>query len=136
MEPTIAKSQRAWEKSLARQPTWIGPASGRLAVHLPLNGDLRGEIHPDPPKSEKYAYLMENGPVGGGISAYRDRASVEKRATRNMCEGRSGRAGSFDGKRFIEVGNVANFGFYDSFTLAAWIYPTAAHGSDRQPRPG
>ena len=38
-------------------------------------------------------------------------------------------AAAFDGKRYVEVGNVATFGFYDSFTLAAWIYPTAASGA-------
>ena len=50
--------------------------------------------------------------------------------------GRAGQAAAFDGKRYVEVGNVANFGFYDSFTLSAWIYPTAADGRDRQPRAG
>ena len=38
----------------------------------------------------------------------------------------SGRPAAFDGKRYVDVGNVGNFGFYDSFTLAAWINPAAA----------
>ena len=28
-----------------------------------------------------------------------------------------------------KVGDVADFGFYDKFTLAAWIYPTAQDGA-------
>src|SRR5205085_8616193 len=38
-------------------------------------------------------------------------------------------AGSFDGRRYIDAGNVGNFGFYDSFTLSAWINPTAGAGA-------
>ena len=40
-----------------------------------------------------------------------------------------GQAASFDGKRFIVAGNIGPFGFQDTFTLAAWIYPTAETGA-------
>ncbi|MDQ6706271.1 MAG: DUF1549 domain-containing protein, partial [Acidobacteriota bacterium] len=40
-----------------------------------------------------------------------------------------GEAGAFDGKRAFDAGDIANFGFYDSFTLSAWIHPTAATGA-------
>jgi hypothetical protein len=127
MEAKIAKAQRNWERSTTESS--LDWASDRaLAVHLPLNGDLHGEIHLDPPKSEKYTYLMENGPVvvestpmviepawKGGEALY--------------VNALAGSAGSFDGKRFVEVGNIADFGFYDAFTLAAWIYPTAGSGA-------
>ena len=35
---------------------------------------------------------------------------------------------SFDGKRFINAGDIANFTYSEPFTLAAWIYPTASDG--------
>ena len=38
-------------------------------------------------------------------------------------------AGTFEGKRSFDAGDIANFGFYDSFTLSAWINPTAATGA-------
>jgi len=127
MESTIAKSQRAWERSITGSN--LDWASDRaLAVHLPLNGDLHGEIHPDPPKPEKYAYLMENGPVVVE-SAPTVIEPVWKNGEAQYVECRSGRAGSFEGKQFIEVGNIGNFGFYDAFTLAAWIYPGAGTGA-------
>jgi hypothetical protein len=34
-----------------------------------------------------------------------------------------------DGKSFANAGDVANFGFYDKFTLAAWVYPEEANGA-------
>ncbi len=40
-----------------------------------------------------------------------------------------GEAESFDGKRFVNAGDKANFGFYDKFTLAAWINPVAPTGA-------
>ncbi len=36
---------------------------------------------------------------------------------------------SFNGKRSVEVEGVAGFGFYDKFTLSAWILPTAPTGA-------
>jgi hypothetical protein len=38
-------------------------------------------------------------------------------------------ARTFDGKRIVEVGDVAKFGFYDKFTLSAWIRPATATGA-------
>jgi len=40
-----------------------------------------------------------------------------------------GLAASFDGNRFIEAGNYADFGFYDKFSFSVWIYPTAETGA-------
>jgi hypothetical protein len=36
---------------------------------------------------------------------------------------------SFNGKRSVEVEDVAGFGFYDKFTLSAWVRPTAPTGA-------
>ncbi len=55
----------------------------------------------------------------------RPRLRRGSRRDADFAPGKLGQAASFDGKRFIEAGNVAAFGFYDKFTLAAWIYPTA-----------
>ena len=45
-----------------------------------------------------------------------------------FAPGRVGEAMSFDGKRFINAGDIANFTYAEPFTLAAWIYPTASDG--------
>jgi len=36
---------------------------------------------------------------------------------------------AFNGKRSVEVEDVAGFGFYDKFTLSAWVRPTAPTGA-------
>ena len=127
LEPQISSAQREWEKSLAGGTEFDWAPSRALAVHLSLDGSLNGEITPDPPRSEKYLYLMENGPVQQEVS-FTGQAQWKDGAAQ-YAAGRSGQAGDFDGKRYIDVGNVANFGFYDSFTLSAWINPTSATGT-------
>jgi hypothetical protein len=37
--------------------------------------------------------------------------------------GKVGRAAEFDGKRFLDAGDIGKFGFYDRFSLAAWVLP-------------
>ena len=96
-------------------------------MDLPLAGDLSGEITPDPPRSEKYLYLMENGPVVEAVSFAR--TATWKDGDPQYGAAPMGKVGEFDGKRYVDVGNVGNFGFYDGFTLSAWIHPTEASGT-------
>jgi hypothetical protein len=57
------RAQRTWEKSVADGPNYDWAPSRALAVDLPFDGGLEGSITRDPPRAEKYLYLMENGPV-------------------------------------------------------------------------
>ena len=126
LEPKIREAQAAWEASIraGSRIDWARSRDG--AIDLPLAGDLNGEITADPPRSERYRYLMENGPVAVPRS-FTGRA-VWKDGEAQYDEAPMGRAAEFDGKRYVDVGAVGNFGFYDSFTVAAWIKPTAASG--------
>jgi hypothetical protein len=42
--------------------------------------------------------------------------------------GRQGWATAFDGHSFLDAGDIGKFGFYDRFSLAAWIKPEAGNG--------
>jgi hypothetical protein len=35
--------------------------------------------------------------------------------------GRIGQAYEFDARRYVDCGNVADFGYFDKFTISAWI---------------
>jgi len=127
LEPQIGRAQAAWEGAM-RGPVRVDWAPSRaVAVHLPLAGDLNGEITADPPRSEKYLYFMENGPVTGAVP-FTGKA-VWKDGDAQYGAGPMGAVAEFDGKRFIDAGNVGNFGFYDGFTLSAWINPTVGSGT-------
>ena len=126
LEPEIMRAQGDWEQKLTPEADWAPTRS--LTVKLPLTGTLEGLLRPEPPRQEKYLYLMENPPTSAAPAPVLSTVPVWKDGAGEYAAGRRGQAAAFDGKRYVEVGNVANFGFYDSFTLAAWIYPTAADG--------
>ncbi len=93
-------------------------------VHLPLIGDLKGELRPEPPHAVRYEDLMENNPI----------LDVKARMVHEPTwqEGPAlfdQRAAAFNGKRYVEVGDLAKFGFYDSFTVSAWINSQARDGA-------
>ena len=127
MQPRIRQVQARWEQSVAATTAADSAPSRAVAVNLPLSGDLSGEITADPPRSEKYLYLMENGPVLGAIP-FTGKAQW-KDGEPSFSAGPTGQAGAFDGKGHVDLGNVGNFGFYDSFTLSAWINPATSSGT-------
>jgi hypothetical protein len=127
LEPEIKKAQAGWEQSLRGSAGVDWTASRSIGLDLPLDGGLDGNITPDPPRSEKYLYLMENGPVAGPVS-FTGKAAWKDGEPRYGAGPRA-QAGEFDGKRYIDVGNVGNFGFYDAFTISAWIEPAAPSGT-------
>lgn len=125
-ETETARRQAEWEKTLAGKERldWAPPYE--IAVEMPLDGGLDALVTPDPPPSAQYRYLMSNGPVGGTVSTGPPEWKDGEAA---YGEGLSGEVAEFDGMRYIEAGDVANFGFFDAFTLSAWIYPTASTGA-------
>ncbi|MGQ0635686.1 MAG: DUF1553 domain-containing protein [Planctomycetaceae bacterium] len=103
--PAIAKAQAAWEQPLEPMETddWSVPR-GRIG-RLTFDGRL-----PDPPQADSSLPRWESGDA-------------------SYVAGRLGAAGDFDGTRYVNAGDVGHFGFYDRFSLAAWVQP-------RDPRNG
>jgi len=111
------RTQKEWERSLDKSlPIFWGPARG-LVAHYALDGDLSARISTTQ-DGKSSALKIEDGEA-------------------HFVPGRLGRAADFDGKRFIQAGDIAGFrrggygrGDYDDkYTLAAWIYPTNATGA-------
>jgi hypothetical protein len=101
--PELAAAQAVWEKAIAAARPIHWSLGRRPAVHYPLDGDP-----------------AEAG--GRGWAAkFRDGAPA-------YGSGRVGKAADFDGRRFLDAGNVGDFGFTDRFSLAAWVYPQSPRG--------
>jgi hypothetical protein len=102
----LAAAQERWEKTVLASRT-TGPLLWSLEkpalAHFPLDGDVR-----DVTGHAKAGTFVD------GAAAF--------------ASGRIAQAGVFDGKRFINAGNVGDFGFEDRFSLAAWIHPHGKRG--------
>ncbi len=103
LEPQIAAEQTGWEKSLAaRSPVGWTPTQGLLA-RFEWEGGLERALGP------KGTAKFVNGEA-------------------TFVPGRRGAVASLEGQRFIDGGDVGNFGYYAKFTLTAWLRPQGANG--------
>jgi hypothetical protein len=112
LQPALAAAQAAWERSATAhvRADWTPPTG--LVAHFPLDG-ARGGRQPPVPTNDAHQ--------APGSPRFRDGSAC-------FVPGKLGQAASFDGKRYLDAGNVGDFTFYDKFSLSAWIYPTDARG--------
>ena len=81
---------------------------------------------------------LDQEPVAAATAATDEDAKTEEEKEKykpgfrdgdpSFVPGRIGRAASFDGKRYVNAGDVGKFGFYDRFSLGAWVYLTDEAG--------
>jgi hypothetical protein len=102
-EPALAAAQAAWEKTAPSGPLVFWSITDRLVGHFELNGSANNCCNP-----------RLQGKFQDGSPTY--------------VPGRSGHAADFDGRRFFNAGDVGDFGFYDKFSCAAWIFPRGTRG--------
>ena len=111
LKPKLDRAQRQWEASFRkRRPLHWSIAEGLLG-HFPLDGNTRGWRRP----------------LQASAKGKRTKSRFEEGRPK-FTEGKIGQAAGFDGSRFIDAGDLANFGFYDRFSLGAWIYPEGDQG--------
>ncbi len=103
-EPQIAAAQTAWEKTLAAAPA------------VAVDGD------------EQACKRVTNWTASWRAPSAQNGRQSLKAARTLFAAGRGAAAAAFDGKRFINCGDVGDFGFFDKFTLAAWIQPRGTDG--------
>jgi hypothetical protein len=96
MGPELASSQARWEQTLASTgPTDWTPSAGLLA-HFTLDGTTCEAVGHSPTAS------FQDG-------------------TPAFVTGRLGQAVAFEGRPFLDAGDLAAFGFYDKFSCGAWV---------------
>lgn len=128
LDQKIAQAESAFAKlrvtpSLSANTADWSPLRYRN-IHLPLAADLKGDLRANPAHSVRYEDLMVNNPL------FDAKTQIGKEPSwKDGPAAFESRAAGFDGKRFVEVGDAANFGFYDSFTISAWVNPKSPDGA-------
>ena len=105
LKPKIAASRRGFEKTLMAYGGVASSVEDGLIAHYPLNRNSNNIVTKKASIGRKPA----------------DRADTTSRIP--YRKGRINHAALLDGKRFINAGNIANFGYFDKFSLGAWIKP-------------
>jgi len=101
--PELAAGQADWESKLDPQD-WTGWTISRSQrAYFSLDESPREATSGQPAESP-----------ASGESEYKP--------------GKIGSAARFDGSRFVNGGDVGKFGFYDKFSLAAWVLPEGERG--------
>ncbi len=117
-EPETMSAQVAWESSIRHRPAidWF-PTEHRVAL---FRGSPDG-IGPDKEPVDSGRFLVRGTAVPRLSERFRD-------GSPRYTTGPVGRAIVLDGRGYVDAGDVAGFGFYDKFTLAAWIRPGGPRG--------
>ncbi len=126
--PMMPAPTRDQQEQVRRLDEQIAAADRRLA-------ELRPRIEQAQREWEKS--LRRRAPMDGSLTEDLvahfaldgdGQTPVFKDGSAAFAAGRVGGAASLDGKRYLDAGEVARFGFYDKFTISAWIRPEAPTG--------
>ncbi len=110
LQPEITAAQTEWEKSFlktaASEPVqWSVHRS--LIAHFDLDDNTKNSAT-DESKTLASAKIVDGDVTYGS--------------------GRFGKTVEFDGRRFVDAGDIADFGYFDKFSFGAWVYPEGNQG--------
>ncbi|MFM9963656.1 MAG: DUF1553 domain-containing protein [Planctomycetaceae bacterium] len=121
----LRREQAAWEKSLIGQPPVDWTVTRGEILRLPFDEDGRPKpSRPAEVVTSSRAQPQPLGPTSG--------APVVKPADQVplvLGEGRFGKGAHFNGQRRFAVGDVANVGFFEPFSISVWIRAEADTGT-------
>jgi hypothetical protein len=125
LRPELASAQARWEKTLKPGPAIHWTITRDLLAHYPLDaGDDR--------VTRWQGDQVDLGDVALTLpltfSPFLSPCHLVTLSPGHLPPGKIGAAAHFDGRSYLAAGDVAPFGFYDKFSLAAWIYPEGDEG--------
>jgi mono/diheme cytochrome c family protein len=91
----IGTAQRSWERSTSLESSFDWCPTEKLVAHLPLDSDSVERVRSGRATLNEGSVRYVAGPIRQGAE--------------------------LDDKAFLDAGDIANFGFFDKFTLSAWI---------------
>ena len=126
LQPDVAAAQAQWERQSVPEVVAAEAVRHGLILYFPLNGNSDAAVSVASTTGRPSGYLgqLRTSPV---ISPNQVLSSKEAGDPRFVAAGQ-GMALDVDDLHHAAVGDVANFGFFDPFTVSAWIRPEGERG--------
>ena len=105
----LQKELTAWQKSFAGSKSVDWTITDGLVNRFEINGSVRDSVQ----KPDEAA----------------DSSAGDNESKMRYGPGQHGQSASFDGQHHADAGDVANFGYFDRFSIAAWVRPTEPTGT-------
>ncbi len=123
---SVPTAQAAWERRLIQklpgEIDWTVTRGEILCLPFDRDGQP-APVRSDAAKKERHQPQPLGPNSGPPVIKEADRVAVE------LGDGRFGKGAQFDGQRRFAVGDVANIGFFEPFSMSAWIRADAASGT-------
>lgn len=125
LQSETTAAQKQWECTDAPDLLAAEAIRRRLILHFPFDGN------PDAAVSVPFVPTRPSGYLGQTrlLAAPATKGGAVETGDPRFAAGRFGQALDADGKHYAAVGDVANFGFFDKFSVAAWVRPSQAGGT-------
>ena len=102
LQDEIATLETDWARSFVPSDPVRWATAEAVAAHFPLDASFKERVTGKPAR------------IDGAVT---------------FATGQLDQAAAFDGASIIDAGDVGNFGFFDRFTISAWIFPRGDSGT-------
>lgn len=126
LQDQVAAAQSKWERTDVPDVRAADSIRRGLILHLPLNGDATAAFSAKMTAARPEGYLGQARPAATSSSS--TVAKVQEEGNPRFAAGRFGQALDADGEHYAVAGDIANFGFFDRFSVSAWIKPKGERG--------
>lgn len=109
LDAQLQKELTAWQQSFVDTKPVDWTIADGLVNRFELNGSVRDSVQ----KTDEAAVSP----------------TVDDESTVRFGTGQHGQSAEFDGKHHADAGDVANFGYFDKFSISAWVRPKKPTGT-------
>jgi hypothetical protein len=103
LQPLIVEAQAEWERIFDFPTSEDWSPRNELLLHLPLDRSTDNLCEAAPATTTSHGSIaFPAGPIGGSAE--------------------------FSGEEFVDLGDIANFGYFDAFSISFWIQPRDTEG--------
>ena len=126
LEAEIASAQSVWERNQVPKLSAATSVKHSMILHFPLQGTVDAAVSTQSASGRPAGYLGQlrtSSPVSPNGPALPSETGEPKFAPTS-----NGQALEVDDDHYAAVGDVANFGFFDKFSVSLWMKPAGERG--------